>query len=97
MVTMHADKFRAIPFSEMLDPQRGARASAWSTSTPIGTRIARGYMVRLKREDFEDEDVLRELAMTAKMSPEAFRERFYPVTEREPRILPLYTTLNATS
>jgi hypothetical protein len=54
-------------------------------------------MVRLKREDFEDEDVLRELAMTAKMSPEAFRERFLSVTEREPRILPLYTTLNATS
>ncbi|MBK8214332.1 MAG: 6-phosphofructokinase [Myxococcales bacterium] len=96
VVTMHADKFRAIPFSDMLTPEGRTRVRM----VDLGSdryRIAWGYMVRLKREDFEDEDVLRELAMTAKMSPEAFRERFYPVTEREPRILPLYTTLNATS
>ena len=96
VVTMHADKFRAIPFGDMLTPEGRTRVRM----VDLGSdryRIAWSYMVRLKREDFDNEDTLRELSATAKLSPEAFRARFYPVTEREPRILPLYTTLNATS
>ena len=96
VVTMHADKFRAIPFADMLTPDGRTRIRL----VDLGSdryRIAWSYMVRLKREDFEDEAVLADLARTANLSPTEFRDRFLPVTEREPRMLPLYSTLNATS
>ncbi len=96
VVTMHADKFRAIPFADMLTPDGRTRIRL----VDLGSdryRIAWSYMVRLKREDFEDEAVLGDLARTANLSPTEFRDRFLPVTEREPRMLPLYSTLNATS
>lgn len=96
VVTMHADKFRAIPFSDMLTPDGRTRIRL----VDLGSdryRIAWSYMVRLKREDFDDEATLAALAKTANLTPDGFRQRFFHVTEREPRLLPLYTTLNATS
>jgi ATP-dependent phosphofructokinase / diphosphate-dependent phosphofructokinase len=44
-------------------------------------KIAREYMIRLEREDFEDKDKLRVLAETAsshskRCSPDEFRARF---------------------
>lgn len=96
VVTMHADKFRAIPFEDMLTPEGRTRVRM----VDLGSdryRIAYSYMVRLKREDFDDPDTLVKLARTANLSTEAFRERFAKITDREPRLLPLYSSLNSTS
>ncbi len=96
VVTMHADKFRAIPFPDMLTADNRTRVRM----VDLGSdryRIAWSYMVRLKREDFGNPVILRTLASTANLSPEAFQARFFPVTDREPRALPLYSTLNSTS
>jgi 6-phosphofructokinase 1 len=44
-------------------------------------RVAREYMVRLNRRDFEQEGSLSSLAQAAKMDVPAFVERFRPIVE----------------
>ncbi|MEO6576159.1 MAG: 6-phosphofructokinase, partial [Polyangiaceae bacterium] len=47
-------------------------------------KIARSYMLRLKREDFDDPAELKRFAATAKLTPEAFIEEFGFLAEGEP-------------
>ena len=54
--------------------------------------IARRYMIRLRRDDLEDEGELRRLAEVAGLSPDEFRERFQPVVADEPPSLHLATS-----
>ncbi|MEO6025782.1 MAG: hypothetical protein ABIR79_02815, partial [Candidatus Binatia bacterium] len=51
--------------------------------------IARRYMIRLSRSDFEDPDELASLARVAGLSPDAFRAQFEYVTANEPEPLRL--------
>jgi 6-phosphofructokinase 1 len=46
--------------------------------------IGRRYMIRLRRDDFEDPHELARFAATCNMSVEAFRERFAGVVVPEP-------------
>jgi 6-phosphofructokinase 1 len=46
--------------------------------------IARRYMMRLRRDDFDNEQKLARLAHTAGLAPEAFRARFEYVVRDEP-------------
>jgi 6-phosphofructokinase 1 len=46
-------------------------------------RIARAYMLRLRREDFDDPEQLGRLAAAARLSPDAFRAEFFHVVENE--------------
>jgi hypothetical protein len=46
-------------------------------------KIARRYMLRLRKDDFEDERALERLARTASISPEEFAARFRYVVEGE--------------
>jgi 6-phosphofructokinase 1 len=47
-------------------------------------KIARSYMLRLKREDFEDPQEIERFAAVAHMSPEAFREAFGALVRSDP-------------
>ena len=49
--------------------------------------IARRYMLRLRKEDFEDPHDLARLAAIAHCSNEEFRERFGYVTADEPEFI----------
>ena len=51
--------------------------------------IARRYMLRLRRDDFEDPATLAALAATAGISPERFRGEFQPLVQFEPPPLQL--------
>jgi 6-phosphofructokinase 1 len=51
--------------------------------------IARRYMVRLRKDDFEDAAELARLSATAKMTPEAFRREFEELVATEPPALML--------
>ena len=46
--------------------------------------IARRYMIRLRRDDFEDPHELAKLAATARISIDAFRREFEYLTALEP-------------
>ena len=84
MVSMQAGRFVPIPFSRLIDPETGrARLRLVDIgSTRYG--IARRYMLRLRRDDFEDPHELARLAATAGLSLDEFRSQFKDVIDNEP-------------
>jgi ATP-dependent phosphofructokinase / diphosphate-dependent phosphofructokinase len=84
MVTIRQGCFRPIPLPEMLDPETGKTRVRMVDVTTESYRIARRYMLRLRRDDFEDEKELSKLAVTAGMTIEQFRQRFGYLVEDEP-------------
>jgi len=91
MVTLQNGHFTPIPFSRMLDPQTGRTRVRLVDVDSEHYKIARRYMVRLRRDDFEDPNVLAQLSSVVCLGPEEFRERFAYVVENEapPLYLPL--------
>jgi 6-phosphofructokinase 1 len=84
VISMQGGHFVPIPFAEMLDPVTGrARVRLVDTSS---TRyaIARRYMIRLRRDDFEDPYTLAKLATTVGLSEREFRRQFEHLVEAEP-------------
>ena len=72
MISMQGGHFVPIPFCDDDRPRdRAARACAWSTSHSTRYAIARRYMIRLRRDDFEDPHELAKLAATR--APDARR------------------------
>ena len=84
MVTMTEGRFRAVPFSEVIDPTTGRTRVRMVDIHSDRYKIARSYMLRLKREDFEDPAELARLAKVAGMAPEKFRETFGALAQGEP-------------
>jgi ATP-dependent phosphofructokinase / diphosphate-dependent phosphofructokinase len=89
MVTMINGRFRSFPFAQMRDPTTGRPRVRMVDLQSDRYRIARAYMLRLRREDFEDPVELRRLADAAHLSPDAFREQFYRLVEHEPATTPM--------
>jgi 6-phosphofructokinase 1 len=90
MISMQGGHFIAIPFSHLLDPATG-RARVRTVDTH-STRyaIARRYMIRLRRDDFEDAHELAKFAATAGMNLQQFRQEFEYLIEQEPPPLVFY-------
>jgi 6-phosphofructokinase 1 len=76
MVTLVNGHFEAMPFQGMLDPQTGRTRVRLVHTNSEQYRIARRYMVRLNREDFEDPSQLARLAGVANLTPAEFVTRF---------------------
>ena len=55
--------------------------------------IARRYMIRLRRDDFDDPHELARFAATCGMTVDGFRERFGSMVESEPPALQLGTPM----
>ncbi|MCS7253168.1 MAG: diphosphate--fructose-6-phosphate 1-phosphotransferase [Armatimonadota bacterium] len=76
MVCIIRGERKVLAFDEFIDPQTGrARTRKVDLNSDL-YRCAYDYMIRLKREDFEDEEMLNKLASKAKMTPEEFRARY---------------------
>jgi len=86
MVSMQGGNFVAVPFASMLDPVTGRARVRLVDVTSTRYAIARRYMLRLRRDDFDRDERLAPLAKAAGMEPAAFREAFGYLTrdEREP-------------
>ncbi len=87
MVCLENGRLRYLDFNELMNPQTGkTRVRLVDVSRP-SYRIAREYMIRLEREDFEDEKRLAALARAASTrdkicTAEAFQKKFqYLVTD----------------
>jgi ATP-dependent phosphofructokinase / diphosphate-dependent phosphofructokinase len=83
MITMVAGKFCPVFFSTLMSPEHdglGVRRVDTDTET---YKIARRYMIRLRRDDFQDEALLSRLAATANMGAEEFRARFSYLVQSE--------------
>ncbi len=89
MVSLQGGEFVPVPFEALLDPNTGrARVRLVDVNT---TRyaIARRYMLRLRRDDFDSDDRLEPLAEVARLSVADFRREFEYLVEDEPPALRL--------
>jgi 6-phosphofructokinase 1 len=85
LVCLVDGKLEYLDFAGLQDPNTGkSRVRAVDIFTP-SYKIAREYMIRLEKEDFRDDEKLRQLAQAASSaqhfcSPEQFRDRYQYLT-----------------
>ena len=84
MVSMQAGQFVPIPFAEMIDHDSGRARVRLLDIHSTRYSIARRYMIRLRRDDFEDPHELAKFAATAGLSLEEFRREFEYLIASEP-------------
>jgi 6-phosphofructokinase 1 len=84
MVSMQGGHFVPIPFPSMIDPQTGRARIRLVDVQSTRYAIARRYMIRLRRDDFEDPHELAKFAATVGMSLEDFRRQFEYLVRYEP-------------
>ena len=84
MVSMQGGHFVPIPFGQLLDPATGRARVRLVDVRSTRYAIARRYMIRLRRDDFENPEEVARLAAAAKLSAADFRRRFEPLVAHEP-------------
>ena len=83
MISMQGGQFVPIPFAKMLDPATGRARIRMVDVHSTRYAIARRYMIRLRRDDFEDPRELAKFAATAGLSLQDFRSEFEYLIENE--------------
>jgi 6-phosphofructokinase 1 len=85
MVSLQAGNFVPIPFAELLDPQTGRTRVRMVDIKSTRYAIARRYMIRLRRDDFDEPAILSKFGSvcTPKKSAEEFKREFAYVVENE--------------
>src|SRR3990170_6000016 len=76
MVSLQGGHFVPVPFSELLDPKTGKAKIRLVDTHSTRYAIARRYMIRLRRDDFEDAHELAKFAATVGLKLDAFRREF---------------------
>jgi 6-phosphofructokinase 1 len=89
MISMQGGQFVPIPFSRMLDPVSGRTRIRLVDVHSTRYAIARRYMIRLRRDDFDDPHELARFAATAHLTLEEFKDRFEYLVKDEPPPLDL--------
>lgn len=79
MIVVYEGRIIPVPFVEMVDSKGQIKIRKVDMNSEL-YEVARKYMIRLEKEDFEG-DRLKKLAATAKMKPEEFRTRFNYIIE----------------
>jgi len=92
MVSLQGGHFEPIPFASMLDPSTGRTRVRMVDLLSTRYGIARRYMIRLRRDDFDHMIELEKYAKIAGTTVEDFRSRFFYVVEHEPPALTVKTT-----
>jgi 6-phosphofructokinase len=76
MITMQEGDLVPLPFGSFTDPETGRPRVREVNIRSWSYWVAREYMIRLKRDDLDDEAKLAPIAEAAGMPPSAFRERY---------------------
>jgi 6-phosphofructokinase 1 len=84
VISMQGGHFVPVPFERMLDPATGRARVRLVDIHSTRYAIARRYMLRLRRDDFDDPHELAKFAATAGLSLQQFREEFEPLVQLEP-------------
>jgi 6-phosphofructokinase 1 len=95
MVALEGGHFTPIPFARLLDPETGRTKVRMVDVHSTRYAIARRYMIRLRRDDFDNPHEVARLAATCHLSPEEFRGEFEYLVEHEPPALVLERTVGA--
>ncbi len=89
MISMQGGRFVPVPLGSLIDPATGRTRIRLVDIHSTRYAIARRYMLRLRRDDFEDPHELARFAATAHMSLEEFRKQFEHLVHSEPPPLAL--------
>ena len=89
MISIQGGQFVPIPFADMLDPVSGRAKLRLVDINSTRYAIARRYMIRLRRDDFEDPHEVAKFAATAHISLDELRKQFGYLIESEPPSLHL--------
>ncbi len=89
MISMQGGHFVPVPFPALVDPLTGKTRIRTVDVHSTRYAIARRYMIRLRRDDFQDPHELAKMAATCKLTPDAFRREFEYLVEDEPPALVL--------
>src|SRR5262249_48917956 len=84
MISMQGGHFVPIPFSALIDRETGRARLRLGDTHSTRHAIARPYMIRLRRDDFEDPHELAKFAATVGLSLQEFRRQFEYLIQREP-------------
>ena len=84
MISIQGGHFVPVPFTQMIDGETGRTRVRLVDIASTRYAIARRYMIRLRRDDFNDPHELAKLAAAAKMSPDEFRRQFEYLMAAEP-------------
>jgi ATP-dependent phosphofructokinase / diphosphate-dependent phosphofructokinase len=84
MVTIQQGKFKPIRFADMLDPETGRTRVRMVDIDTEYYKIARRYMLRLRKDDFSDAAEVQKYAAVAKTTPDKFREQLEYLVANEP-------------
>jgi 6-phosphofructokinase 1 len=84
MVSMQQATFRPIPFEDLMDRRTGRMRVRMVDLNSDRYMIARRYMLRLRKDDFDDPSETAKLASVLGLSLEAFHEQFAYLIESEP-------------
>jgi len=84
MISMQGGNFVPIRFGEMLDPATGKARIRMVDIHSTRYAIARRYMIRLRRDDFDDAHELAKFAATCGLTLDEFRSEFGYLIESEP-------------
>jgi 6-phosphofructokinase 1 len=94
MIALQAGHFTPVPFNRMIDPETGRTRLRLVDIHSTRYAIARRYMIRLRRDDFEDAHELAKFAATAGLSLQEFRDEFEYLIAEEPPPLTVDVHLN---
>lgn len=83
MVSIVNGKFSPIPFEKILDPATQRTKVRMVDTSAESYLVARRYMVRLDRQDFEQSERLTRCASVVGLTAESFRERFGSMVAHE--------------
>jgi 6-phosphofructokinase len=89
MVSLQGGRFVPVPFESLIDPVTGRAKVRLVDIHNERYAIARRYMLRLRRDDFDSDEHLAPLAAVAGRSLEDFRREFEYLVEDEPPALRL--------
>lgn len=84
VITFVGGKMVPKPFEEMIDQETKRMRPRLVEVVGETYEVARRYMIRLERSDFEKTDHLEKLAAVVKMTPDEFRARFEYVVRSSP-------------
>lgn len=82
MISIQGDRFVPLTFEDLKDPNTGKTRVREVDTNSLSFQIAKEYMIRLEKSDFEDPEMLKKLASAAHISSEEFKKQFeYTVGE----------------
>lgn len=88
MISLQGGNFAPIPFTDLIDRESGRARVRMVDIHSTRSGIARRYMIRLRRDDFEDPHELAKFAATAGVTLEEFRKEFeYLIAAEPPRLV----------